>query len=327
MSTTDEALTHLVNVKSKALARVADLQATLESKAREGDGLRKLLAAYENDRQLGDPSTVLESVFDNAHDATPLRASVTDLEATIDHVREVVGTDDEHDSSFHAFKGAHFVSPVDCPVCDARLWGKALKCSRCHVGIHAKCELRVSANCGQEARPITAKAPSARSSLQLSNTRSSFSSSRVSVASRTSSDLGAITTAPGGGSRRAKVLYDFDGAAGGAQVAVSAGDTVSVLKDDEAGWLRVQTTGGKQGLVPTSYCEILDAPAAAVATGGAQAVALYDYQGDGRSGIAIKAGERLALASLNLGYGEGWSEVRTQDGRQGVAPSSYLRFT
>jgi hypothetical protein len=59
MSTTPPSVVYLQNVKSKAVARLADVTPAIESKRREISGLRNLREAYERDRSLGDAGSVL----------------------------------------------------------------------------------------------------------------------------------------------------------------------------------------------------------------------------------------------------------------------------
>lgn len=60
MSVTPASVNFLQNSKVKALARIAEISPSIESKKREVSGLRSLREAYEKDRSLGDASAVLE---------------------------------------------------------------------------------------------------------------------------------------------------------------------------------------------------------------------------------------------------------------------------
>lgn len=44
----------------------------------------------------------------------------------------------------HEFKGSSFVTPQTCAVCASSVWGKGLKCAKCDMAVHPKCELKVS---------------------------------------------------------------------------------------------------------------------------------------------------------------------------------------
>jgi hypothetical protein len=57
---TESAINHLLNVKMKALVRLAEISPAIESKRREIAGLRNLRDAYETNRSLGDAGSVLE---------------------------------------------------------------------------------------------------------------------------------------------------------------------------------------------------------------------------------------------------------------------------
>lgn len=60
MSVTPASVNFLQNSKVKAMARIAEISQSIESKKREVSGLRSLREAYEKDRSLGDASAVLE---------------------------------------------------------------------------------------------------------------------------------------------------------------------------------------------------------------------------------------------------------------------------
>lgn len=79
----------------------------------------------------------------------------------------------------HEFKGSSFVTPQTCAVCASSVWGKGLKCTKCDMAVHPKCELKVSL------RPLTCAtcpcgfSPSTAGSCQVweptAHTDSSFS--------------------------------------------------------------------------------------------------------------------------------------------------------
>ena len=129
----------------------------------------------------------------------------------------------------------------------------------------------------------------------------------------------------------AKALYPYE-AAGDDETGMVSGEVMEILEfDDGSGWTSVKLSGG-QGLVPTSYLEILDdggkkkgpsVPPKRGARRDQYVEALYDYQADGDDEISIRAGDRIAVIQDDTD-GSGWTEGEI-NGERGMFPTSYVK--
>ena len=129
----------------------------------------------------------------------------------------------------------------------------------------------------------------------------------------------------------AKALYPYE-AAGDDETGMVSGEVMEILEfDDGSGWTSVKLSGG-QGLVPTSYLEILDdggkkkGPSVPPKRGARRVQyveALYDYQADGDDEISIRAGDRIAVIQDDTD-GSGWTEGEI-NGERGMFPTSYVK--
>ncbi|KAJ2790312.1 Protein BZZ1, partial [Coemansia helicoidea] len=150
-------------------------------------------------------------------------------------------------------------------------------------------------------------------------------------------DAGAADAGPADGSTVA-VLYDFDGD-GAATLSVRAGDRVRVVAPDAdgSGWTEVAAggSGGRQGMVPTSYLAASQrrppslapssatrSPAPSLAQQAGYVIAQYDFAGRDGDELTCAAGDRIRVVSRDAG--DGWL-VGALAGREGRLPASYVQ--
>lgn len=130
---------------------------------------------------------------------------------------------------------------------------------------------------------------------------------------------------------QAKALYPYD-ASGEDETSIAQGETLDVVEEDDgSGWTKVRS-GNKQGLVPTTYLEIVKdddrrkGPSVAPKRGAKRVQyveALYDYSADEENELSIKAGDRIVLVQDDTD-GSGWTEGELE-GQRGLFPSSYVK--
>lgn len=133
---------------------------------------------------------------------------------------------------------------------------------------------------------------------------------------------------------------------------------------DATGWIKVAVAddSGRQGLVPTAYCDFggteatvgdddevqqLSAstsehltlhaqgqPTSAAAASVRYARALYSFEASDDQEVSLHEGERVQLSEVGVQFGEGWAEVvRTEShhgpplGGTGIVPVNYLDAT
>ncbi|GAA5902127.1 Bzz1p [Sporobolomyces salmoneus] len=358
-STTPASITYLQNVQLKASTKLAELNPAFETKKREVGGLRNLREAYEQQPGLGDTLGVIENLFSTQHDTTLLDLSTTEQSSQIELISATLGDSASTGLRPHEFKSSHFVTPSVCVVCEGSVWGKGIKCEKCSMVCHAKCELKVPAGCS--ARPGSgivrhkskkssnaseAGGPPSASMSSLSLNRSTSSAGSVStVASSTAPPPRRgvpppMTTSPSTSTPTAAVtqsavlLYDYS-AASHFELTVSEGDTVQIVEpEDDSGWTKVRTNDGREGLVPGSYLEIsssipLTRGGSTAAVGAQQAViALYDYTpvSGAPDELSLIEGERAILVGKGMEAGEGWAEVEIEGKGRGIVPASYIQL-
>ncbi|KAI3402508.2 BZZ1 [Candida oxycetoniae] len=138
----------------------------------------------------------------------------------------------------------------------------------------------------------------------------------------------------------ARALYEYVPTSAD-ETKLTIGDEINVVEEDDgSGWTLVNGAQG-QGLVPTSYIEIISrqqpittttptkksAPPTVAPKRGAKRIqyveALYDYVADGDDELTIHAGDRIILIQDDS-EGNGWTEGEL-NGEKGMFPTSYVK--
>ncbi|GAA5997496.1 Bzz1p [Rhodotorula paludigena] len=283
--TSPPAMTYLQNVKGKALSRLGDISPAIDSKRREVSGLRNLRETYERETGLGDTVGVIENLFNVSHETTLLELQQSELKATVELIDATLGDDASTGLRPHEFKPSSFVTPSTCAVCESSVWGKGLKCEKCSMSVHTKCELKVPAGCAARPGAGVVRAKSKKgggvatpatggSTTSLSRTMSTTSgTSSMSSGPPPRRAVGppgsmpppsASPPVPPSSSssspvRTVTLLYPYT-AATSFELTLPEGDVGSVLElledEDESGWIKVRVpTDGREGLVPGSYVQ------------------------------------------------------------------------
>ncbi|KAJ3754491.1 hypothetical protein EV360DRAFT_96576 [Lentinula raphanica] len=300
--------TVLQNRLRRSRDKLQELIPMIDSKQREHDQLGKLAVAYDGDHSLGN----VEDISDVGLFPYPTTICSASDRMTSPPLPEDVGVQQPHN-----FKSSSFSIPTTCGYCKTSIWGLSKQgktCRVCGLSVHAKCEIKVPADCQRGGGGVS------RHSSRLST------SSRLSAPATSSrSTEGATPTAPTASSfvhsvpkeeeepyTTAKVLFDFN-ATSEFEISVSEGATVTVIEhDDGSGWVKVNDGSG-DGLVPASYLEHDTGQASdRNERGSGQYVkAIYTYEAQGSDELGLKDGELIELSSGPSGgqyYGEGWWE-------------------
>lgn len=131
----------------------------------------------------------------------------------------------------------------------------------------------------------------------------------------------------------ARALYEYT-ASSADETSISPGDEISVVEEDDgSGWTLVNGSHG-QGLVPTTYIEIITrlsgkkpAPPAVAPKRGAKRIqyveALYAYAADGDDELTLHVGDKIVLIEDDTD-GSGWTEGEL-NGKRGMFPTSYVK--
>lgn len=324
MSLEPSAITFLQNRLLRCRNRIAELEPLAEAKSKEVDGLRKLSVAYEKQHDLGNPDEVMDNLFEAIRTLFSFEIELHDLEAEVDTIVAKIGSNQGQERP-HRFKPASFGIPTKCDFCGDKIWGLASKgsvCKPCGYTVHQKCEMKVPAEC--KAAPGGGVAggtnsPRASESLSRSNRSSAvFAGSKLDRSGSTARPASTIQTGPTG-----KVVFAFD-ASSPFELTVAEGESVELLEDDldGNGWIKVRAGAGREGLVPTSYCQFDDpaggtqaapldmgyngAKAAATPQGcGLFVKALYDYTAQGGDEHSLTLDEQIELTATGMSYADG----------------------
>ncbi|KDE07182.1 hypothetical protein MVLG_02582 [Microbotryum lychnidis-dioicae p1A1 Lamole] len=354
----DGSVTFLLNVKMKDEARLGELGPGIEAKKREIEGLSQLADAYGRDPKLGDAGAVLENYFEATRETTLLQIQQAHLQAELRLLTEALGDLSTTTLKAHDFKSHSFVTPSACAVCGHSVWGKGLSCKTCGKNVHQKCELKVPGRCGMDGGGAVGGRRSSRlsmgnASILSTNTESSTGLERTtsrteSIATNSVMSAGPprrtlpppITSAPtpststtataSSTTPSASMAYAY-AAQTAFELSVQEGDPVEVVEGvDEAGWVKVRTRDGRQGLVPESYLTMVEGTTSStsVPSGnggrGELVTALYAYAAQTNEEHSFEQGEQLELtADVGRNAGEGWAEV-WKEGRKGLVPLSYV---
>ncbi|KAI0322418.1 hypothetical protein OF83DRAFT_1161259 [Amylostereum chailletii] len=321
---------YLQNKLGRSRAKLQELSPLLESKKKEADHAMNVVNAYENNQSLGSVDDAMETYLEARHEATLYDTSRSILEAEI-KLLEGALEGDEGSQSPHTFKSSSFTIPTECAHCKTSIWGLSRQgktCKLCGVSVHAKCELKIAADCTRER-----------------GTRHKHTSS-LSRAGSVISSLSTSSLASKGGAvehPKARVLFSYTPTSP-FELQVHEGMRVSIIEEDDgSGWVKVADGHGGKGLVPASYVEVSGSPTSSVApetptaapsTGqvgqgqstGKRVRCLYDYEAQGDDELGFSEGDNITLTPGGEDYADGWWEGVSSTGRKGIFPSNYVCF-
>lgn len=323
VSTEPSAITFLQNRLMRCRNRIAELEPMVGAKAKEVDGLHNLRAAYSKQTNLGNPDEVEDNLFEATRTLFGFEIELHDLEAEVETILANIG-DNQGQARPHLFKPASFGIPTSCHFCGDKIWGLSKQgsvCKPCGYTVHQKCEMKVPAEC--KAAPgggVAAGSSSPRTSASLSRPKRSSAIIADSKPERSASTRGvppppsrssAQTAADDSSAQHptGRAMYAFH-ASSPFELSVAEGEHVELLEDDVdgSGWIKVRAGVGKEGLVPTSYCEFGDAvpEASAIPQGCGQFVkAMYDYVAQGADEHSLATGEQVELTAVGMSYADG----------------------
>ncbi|KAH7926483.1 hypothetical protein BV22DRAFT_1104300 [Leucogyrophana mollusca] len=335
---------YLQNKLSKSRTKLRELEPVLEEKRSEVEKLAGLVSTESTDATAGDPTEVLNNFLEAKHQTVFYETSECVLNAEIEVIVAALG-DDEGGQNPHSFKSSSFSIPTTCGYCKASIWGLSKQgrtCKACGLSVHAKCELKVPAECSGIHRDHKASEVVTRTSSTISRSESRTSASSSVGETPTPSSFVQPDTPRQveGADPLARVIFDFS-ASSPFELSVSEGISVHVLEEDDgSGWVKVADEFGGKGLVPASYIETAEGNqlqrSGSFDTNFQQTSGkcvstvrvLYDYQAQGPDELTIQESELLELSpGVNGGqnFAEGWWEGFSADGRKGIFPSNYVR--
>ncbi|KAJ3373119.1 hypothetical protein GGF31_001106 [Allomyces arbusculus] len=167
----------LSNQRVKLLKTRTEQTDSLSQLDKKVAGLVKLTNVYTDDPRLGDPTEPREEMWEAKRQAIMTQGSIKRSEAVIEAISAVIG-EQSHERP-HAFKATGFTLPTTCGYCQNSIWGlskQGFSCKDCGFACHAKCEMKVPANCpgsksGTSSEPVSPTTATAPSSTTLSINR------------------------------------------------------------------------------------------------------------------------------------------------------------
>ncbi|KAF9473432.1 hypothetical protein BDN70DRAFT_997635 [Pholiota conissans] len=315
------------NKMRRSQEKLLELRPLIESKRSELNNLTAQVSAYTADYSVGTIDDLTDKYLEAEHQLALYATSELILSTEIDSISNVVG-EDTGGSRPHSFKSSLFSIPTTCGYCKSSIWGLSKQgktCKTCGLSVHAKCELKVSADCAESEESHTSMlfrkgTNASRSGLPGTPVAPSASSFVQSISSEATSTEERVS---------AKVMFDFD-ATSEFELGVQDGEIVHIVEsDDGSGWVKVENHEGNSGLVPASYLAICDGEVGEESgdTSKKRVRALYPYKAQGSDELSLQSGETLELSTGPRGgenYGDGWWEGFNEQGRRGIFPSNYV---
>lgn len=281
----------LNNKLAKSKKRLIEIQPTIQAKAREISGLKTLREAYSENNALGNPDEVTDGMLESIRHNVLLETVAATLQTEVEMVVATVG-DTETDQVQHDFKTASFTIPTTCDYCQSTIWGLAKQgftCKECGFNCHAKCEMKVPADCkkgGGKMRRVTTTSASSLISTPAPNTAASIDTTAIAIYAYEARDDNELT--------------------------IAEGDVVSILEaDDGSGWVRASISGS-DGLIPAAYIRIRS---------NRRVRAMYDYEAQEEGELSIKEGDHLTIEE---DAGDGWLTAKIASGDTGLIPANYV---
>ncbi|KDR82365.1 hypothetical protein GALMADRAFT_237644 [Galerina marginata CBS 339.88] len=322
---------YIQNKLRRSREKINELTPLMELNRAELKQLSSQVASYTVDNGVGAIDDLTDKYLEAAHQLALYGTSERVLTAEIDTIVQVLG-DDEGAAKPHSFKSTSFSIPTQCSYCKSSIWGLSKQgktCRSCGLSVHAKCELKVPANCeeteGHHAISLFKRnTTTSRSGVpEPTPTIAPSASSFVQSSEEHSEEV-----------VQAKVLFDFT-ATSEFELGVHESATVHVVEaDDGSGWTKVVDEDGNRGLVPASYLEPAGETGirevARPEDTATRVRAIYPYVAQGPDELTLQPGDILMLSSGPSGgenYGDGWWEGYNNHGRKGIFPSNYVEAT
>ncbi|EPS98414.1 hypothetical protein FOMPIDRAFT_1037483 [Fomitopsis schrenkii] len=331
---------YLQNRLTKCRSKLDELRPIITSKRKEMESFERMMANNVGPDKAANREEATDSYLEAHHQLTFYLSSEYLLLAEIDVISEAL-SGDEGEQRSHTFKSTSFSIPTQCAYCKSSIWGLSKQgktCKACGVSVHAKCELKVAADCAGSKGAV--RSPAGPTMSRSSTISKSSASSQQSVTPSPSSfaprDSILHESLPS-----AQVVYDFTPTSP-FELTVTAGSSVQILEEDDgSGWVKVADEFGGKGLVPAAYVEAVQptastpvrpppVPAASTRprTGGQYVRGVYPYQAGGPDELSVQEGGLMELTSGpngGMSYADGWWEGIDSTGRKGIFPSNYVR--
>ncbi|KZP33431.1 hypothetical protein FIBSPDRAFT_810692 [Athelia psychrophila] len=322
----------LQNKLTKCRSQLQSIQASAAAQRQDVDRNARPVSSYRADRSVGDIDEISDTYLESKQKLAFYLSTECNLKAEIDVISAALAGD-EGAQMPHSFKSSSFSIPTQCGYCKSSIWGLSKQgktCKTCGLCVHAKCELKVPAECGGSAGSHNLKATASVSRTATRGSAASSVSSTPTVSSFGQQAAQEVHPA-------ARVVFSFTPTSP-FELEVSEGALVHVLEDDDgSGWVKVADDHGGKGLVPASYIETTNAGDDARPAAQSQSLkpqktyvrGVYAYQAQGSDELAVSEGEMIELTDGPTGgqnYADGWWEGISTRGKKGIFPSNYVEL-
>ncbi|KAI5850302.1 hypothetical protein DFP73DRAFT_227368 [Morchella snyderi] len=323
----DLATVFLRNILGKSRKELEGAKAQVDARNREIEGLRKTRDSIKlNEEMQLKEAEVTRSLLIHQEQLVPHSSKLTTLQVEISTILNAVG-DVERGTQTHKFKSKTFTIPTTCDLCGERAWrltGAGFSCQDCGYTCHAKCEMKVPAQCPgvldkagkkalKEEMKTTAPATGGDSGVALSrsNTMNSLSSSYAvggggaTVPQRMGSTL-SRTTSPAANTP--------------AETAVPAASNLNAVATATSPAVRRNRVIAPP---PERYVSAPppEAPEPSAEKDEVVGRMLYAYSANGAGEISVEGGQEVVIVEPD--DGSGWIQVQVGS-LSGLVPASYV---
>ncbi|OLL23196.1 Protein BZZ1 [Neolecta irregularis DAH-3] len=291
IATDESAVIFLRNLINKSRAQLSEVKGTVESKQREIDGLIKLKVKYAENPALGNVDEVTNNLVETIHATAFLENKALIFETEIAVITEAV-EDIDAGAKPHSFKATSFTIPTACDFCKGTIWGLSrhgATCRECSYTCHTKCEMRVPASCAGE--KMSKKERQAQRETMASDTASlARSNTNESFSGTAYASVSSMTAMNG-----------------------SIGDRERIIGN-------VRHSAVTPPLDMHKVPPLLSSNPRKIT----KAKVLFEYEGNSNDELSVKEGEEITV--LEDDDGSGWVEARSQSGKQGIVPATYIEY-
>ncbi|KAL7276413.1 Protein BZZ1 [Rhizina undulata] len=309
----------LMNHLTKSRKMLQDVKVEVDKRKKEVDGLKRAREAVKLDESAAQKEIDLtRSLIYGQEELIPHVSRMTTFTVEVNTILAAAG-DLERGSSTHNFKSTSFKIPTNCDLCNERIWGlssKGFTCKDCGYTCHAKCEMKVSADCpgvlDKAAKKALKEEKRATLALNSSAEASELDASDGGAISRSNTSTSGVL----GPQRTPSKLVKTP----------STGTAASTTSPPTAPRNRVVAPPPERYIAPPPgpVAELsADSPTRAI-TERLSGTMLYAYTAAGDDEISVDSGVEVTI--IEPDDGSGWIRIRAGF-KSGLVPASYVEVS
>ncbi|KAF3160068.1 hypothetical protein TWF225_007925 [Orbilia oligospora] len=263
-------------------------------------------------RTTAEEMDILRNLLNGQEELAAVNSKRVALETEVDTVRQACGDIDKNAHS-HKFKSTSFKIPTSCDLCHEKIWGlsaKGMTCKDCGFNCHAKCEMRVAANCpgplDKTAKKALKDVRQNRGSVSIDKLSELPASNGSSIGVNRSNTVTSVST-------NSTATVERSGT-------VKSTATTSTAATSTAPSASSSKPPARRVLAPPPAAYIAELPADEAVPDGPKAKMLYSYTAGGDGEISVGEGKEVIIVQPDDG---GWTKVRNGT-VTGLVPTTYV---